>query len=47
VWKATRRATTHNRFYETVTERDEALTATFETIRNSPALIAVHVRRFR
>jgi transposase len=47
VWKATRRATTHNRFYETVAERDAALTATFEAFRDSPSLIAGHVARFR
>jgi hypothetical protein len=47
VWKATRKATTHNRFYETVEERDSALTATFETFRKSPVLIAGNVARFR
>ena len=30
VWKTTRKLTTHNRFYPTVTERDAALILTFE-----------------
>lgn len=47
VWKATRKYTTHNRFYKTVEERDAALTNTFETFQQQPALIAGHVRRFR
>ena len=47
VWKATRRMATHNRFYETVLERDAALTATFEAFRSSPSLIDAHVARFR
>jgi transposase len=46
VWKTTKRATTHNRFFETVEERDAALTATFERFIKQPRLIAGHVRRF-
>lgn len=46
VWKTTKRATTHNRFFETVEERDAALTATFESFRKEPRLIAGHVARF-
>lgn len=46
VWKTTKRATTHNRFFETVEERDAALTATFERFRSDPRLIAGHVARF-
>lgn len=47
VWKATRKFTTHNRFYPTVEERDAALTKTFETFQREPALIAGHVKRFQ
>jgi len=47
VWKATRKLATHNRFYATVDERDAALTATFETFRVSPHLVAGNVARFR
>jgi transposase len=46
VWKTTKRATTHNRFFETVEARDAALTATFERFIKQPRLIAGHVRRF-
>jgi hypothetical protein len=42
----TKRATTHNRFFETVEERDPALTATFESFIATPHLIAGHVARF-
>lgn len=47
VWKTTRRQATHNRFYETIEERDTALTATFESFRRAPRIIANHVARFR
>lgn len=47
VWKATRKLTTHNRFYNTTHERDAALTLTFETFQQQPAMIAGHVRRFQ
>ena len=46
IWKVTKKTTTHNRFYRTVDERDAALTATFETFKAYPALIAGHVARF-
>ena len=47
VWKATRKLTTHNRFYRTVEERDAALTATFERFIAFPDLISNQVARFR
>ncbi len=47
VWKVTRKMTTHNRFYETTTERDAALRTTFTTFQRRPALIAAHVARFQ
>lgn len=46
VWKTTKRATTHNRFFESVDDRDAALTATFESFIARPHLIAGHVARF-
>lgn len=46
VWKTTKRTTTHNRFFRTTTERDAALTATFERFNAKPASIAGHVARF-
>ena len=46
-WKVTRKLTTHNRFYKTVEERDEALTKTFERFQAEPNLIEGHVKRFR
>jgi len=47
VWKTTRKQVTHNRFFATVQERDEALTKTFEQFRAKPALISGHVARFQ
>lgn len=47
VWKATRKLTTHNRFYPTVQARDAALRRTFRRFQKRPALIAAHVARFR
>jgi transposase len=47
VWKTTRKEATHNRFYATAEDRDEALTETFERFRESPSLLEGHVRRFR
>ena len=47
VWKATRRWTTHNRFYATRQDRDAALRSTFKRFQRSPHLIAAHVARFR
>lgn len=47
VWKATRKMTTHNRFYATVPERDAALRKTFATFQRRPALISAQVARFQ
>ena len=47
VWKTTRKMTTHNRFYETVQQRDSALRQTFTKFQRRPDLIAAHVRRFQ
>ena len=47
VWKATRRAATHNRFFANTSERDAALRATFRAFRRKPALLDGYVRRFR
>lgn len=47
VWKATRKLTTHNRFYRTTHERDAALRKTFGKFRQRPALIEAHVARYR
>jgi hypothetical protein len=38
--------TTHNRFYRTTDERDDALRSTFGTFQATPSLIANHVARF-
>jgi transposase len=46
VWKATKKKTTHNRFYRSVVERDEALIETFEDFNEQPRMIAGHVARF-
>lgn len=46
VWKATKKRTTHNRFYRTTTERDDALRATFGAFQRNPPLIAGYVARF-
>lgn len=46
VWKATKKVTTHNRFYATVDDRDAALVDTFETFKAYPAMVAGHVARF-
>ena len=46
VWKATKKQTTHNRFYRTTDERDAALRTTFGTFQARPAMIAGHVARF-
>lgn len=47
VWKATRKLTTHNRFFATTDERDAALRGTFTKFRRRPSLIAAHVERFQ
>jgi len=46
VWKATKKTTTHNRFYRTTDERDAALTSTFGNFNANPKSIAGHVARF-
>jgi transposase len=46
VWKATKKQTTHNRFFRTTDERDAALRDTFGTFQANPAMIAGHVARF-
>jgi transposase len=46
VWKATKERTTHNRFYRTTDERDDALRSTFGTLQARPQLISNHVARF-
>ena len=46
VWKTTKRVTTHNRFFLTTTERDDALRATFSTFRTDPGRIAGQVARY-
>jgi transposase len=46
VWKATKKRTTHNRFYPTTDQRDAALVSTFETFKAYPHMIAGHVARF-
>jgi transposase len=47
VWKATRRAATHNRFFANTGERDAALRCTFRAFQRRPRLLDGHVRRFR
>jgi transposase len=46
IWKVTKKATTHNRFYRTVVERDDALIETFEDFNAQPQMMAGHVARF-
>ena len=46
VWKATKKQTTHNRFFRTCEERDTALVATFERFQAYPDAIAGHLERF-
>lgn len=46
VWKATKKQTTHNRFFRTTDERDAALRDTFGTFQATPGMIAGHVERF-
>jgi hypothetical protein len=47
VWKATRKLATHNRYYLTTAERDDALRSAFAAFGAQPDLIAGQVRRFR
>jgi transposase len=46
IWKVTKKTTTHNRFYSSVVERDDALIETFEDFTACPQLIVGHVARF-
>jgi hypothetical protein len=43
---ATKKMTTHNRFYRTTGDRDDALRSTFGTFQAAPSLIANHLTRF-
>lgn len=45
-WKETKKRTTHNRFFHTTQERDDALIETFETFKAQPPLLAGLVARF-
>jgi transposase len=45
-WKVTKKLTTHNRFFHTPADRDEALVATFNAFRLDPRLLAGYVARF-
>lgn len=47
VWKATRKAATHNRFYRTVEERDQALITTFQGFQANPKKLLPLVARFQ
>ena len=47
IWKAARKRATHNRFFPTTDERDDALVRTFKTFQRRPGLIAAHVARFQ
>jgi len=47
VWKATRKMTTHNRFYETTTQRDAHLRRTFTRFQAQPSMIEAHVARYQ
>ena len=47
IWKTTRKLTTHNRFYLTTAERDQALRRTFARFQRNPTLISAHVARFQ
>jgi transposase len=47
VWKTTRRAATHNRFFANTNERDSALRCAFRTFQRRPNMLDGHVRRFR
>jgi transposase len=45
-WKATKKLTTHNRFFRTTDERDRALTATFDGFNENRTSLAGLVSRF-
>ncbi len=46
VWKRTRKMTTHNQFFGTTAERDQALTRTFQRFQRDPTLLAPQVERY-
>ena len=46
VWKATRKHSTHNRFYPTTSDRDKSLKRTFKKFQRHPGLIKAHVKRY-
>jgi transposase len=46
IWKTTRKLTTHNQFYNTTDERDNALRKTFRTFKLRPHVISAHVERW-
>ena len=45
-WKETKKQTTHNRFFRTTDERDDALKATFAFFQTFPHSLSGHVARF-
>lgn len=45
-WKETKKRTTHNRFFRTTEDRDQALTATFEGFHRNRKRLAGYVARF-
>lgn len=47
VWKVTRKAATHNRYFDTPEQRAAALIDTFVNFQRNPALVDAHVERFR
>jgi transposase len=47
VWKVTRKAATHNRYFDTPEQRDAALIDTFLRFQRNPTLIENQVRTFR
>ena len=47
VWKTTRRRATHNRYFPTTHERDDAIRTAFREFAARPALIEGHISRFR
>lgn len=47
IWKTTRKLATHNRFYASTLERDQALRNTFAKFQRRPDLISSHLARFQ
>ena len=45
-WKETKKRTTHNRFFRTTEERDNALVTTFECYQSNPKLLFGYVARY-